>query len=98
MPNQLIALVTQLTAKTASFVSIRHSPGFGIATTVMGRNSGDARSRGVWLKQLPDNLLTHANALHLAAAVQRSEYVTLSYAGRGGPRVGCHLHPCRHRN
>jgi hypothetical protein len=30
----LITLGTQLTAKRASFVSIRHSPGFGIAPTM----------------------------------------------------------------
>ena len=31
MPNRLITLVAQLNAKRASFESIRHSPGFGIA-------------------------------------------------------------------
>jgi hypothetical protein len=37
MPNQLIALITELTAKRASFVSIRHSPGFGIAAIGLNR-------------------------------------------------------------
>ena len=64
----------------------------------MGRNSGDARSRGIWLKQLPDNLLTHADALHLAGPVHGSEHVPVSYAGRGSPSVGRHLNPRRHRN
>ena len=48
------------------------------ATTVMGRNSGDTRSCGVWLKELPDDLFAQADALRLAGAVHRSEHVSVS--------------------
>src|ERR1017187_10192465 len=58
MPNQLIALVTQLTAKRAS--SMRHSPGFGIATTVVGCDPRYSGGQSVRLEQLPDDLLAQA--------------------------------------
>jgi hypothetical protein len=74
MPNQLIALVTQLTAKRTSSVSIRHSPGFGIASQVMGRDPRNAGTSGVPLQKLPNNLFGQRGSLDLVAAVHRAEY------------------------
>src|SRR3984885_15548866 len=55
MPTRLITLVAQLNAKRASFESIRHSPGFGIAPQVM-------RGKPLYfgcLRRLPDHLPEH---------------------------------------
>src|ERR1019366_2280916 len=98
MPNQLIALVTQLTAKTASFVSIRHSPGFGIAPQVMRCDPRNSSRCSVPLEQLPDNLFAQTDALRLAGAVHRSEHISVGDPGRGSPRINRHLHPRRHRD
>src|ERR1035437_3426099 len=96
MPNQLIALVTQLTAKTASFVSIRHSPGFGIAPQVMRCDPRNASRCRIPLEQLPDNLFAQTDGLHLAGAVHGPEYKSVSDTSRGSPRTDRHLDPRWH--
>ena len=98
MPNQLIALVTQLTAKRASFVSIRHSPGFGIATKVMGGNPRNTGGFRISLQELPDNLFAQTDALRPARSIHRAEYASIDDPGCSGPRVGRHFHPRWHRD
>jgi hypothetical protein len=64
----------------------------------MGCNSGNARRRRVWPKQLPDNLFRHSLALHLVPAVHRPQHVALRYHSGACPCVDGDLHPSRHRN
>src|ERR1022692_2666176 len=54
--------------------------------------------RRIPLEQLPDDLFAQADALRVAGAVHRSEYVTVSDPGSGSPCVGRHFYPRRHRN
>jgi hypothetical protein len=73
MPNQLIALVTQLTAKRASFVSIRHSPGFGIAAQVVGSQLADLDLCGKLLHHVPNKLFGHAITPRFTSAAHPPE-------------------------
>ena len=64
----------------------------------MRGDSGYPSSRRVRPEQLPDDLFAQADGARLAGAVHWSEYVPVSDPGCGSPRVGRHLHPCRHRD
>ena len=86
MPNQLIALLIKLTAKTASLVSIRHSPGFGIAPEVMRRDARNASGLRVLLQELPDDLLAQC-ALRLIGPIHGAEHLAPGDVRRGRPRV-----------
>ena len=97
MPNQLIALVAQLNAKRASFESIRHSPGFGIAAKIMRGDAWDSGCVGVGFDKLPDNLLAQHFARDAVSAIYRTEHVTFRHAGWRCPGIDRHLHPGRHR-
>jgi hypothetical protein len=82
----------------AAIMSIRHNPGFGIATKVMRRNPRNTGRRGVALEQLPDDLFAERHALNLAPAVHGPEYVAVSDTHRTSPRIDRHLRPGRHRH
>jgi hypothetical protein len=69
MPNRLLPPACWSTAKQR----IRHSPGFGIASTVMRRDTGNARTSRVLPKHLPDDLFGHGLALYLVAWIYRAE-------------------------
>jgi hypothetical protein len=57
MPNQSIALAPNSNAKRASFILIRHSPGFGIAGQVVRRQLFDGCFGGELMPDVPDDLL-----------------------------------------
>jgi hypothetical protein len=64
----------------------------------MGRDSRNASRGCVTLEQLPDHLLAEADGLRLTATVHRPEYITISDAGDGCPRILRNLHPGWHRD
>lgn len=96
MPTRLIALVAQLNAKRASFESIRHSPGFGIAAKIMRSDARNTGCFGVGLDELPDDFFAQRLACDAAGAIYRTENVPFRQAGRRCPRIDGHLHPGRH--
>jgi hypothetical protein len=74
MPTQLTALVNQLNAKRASFASIRHSPGFGIAAKIMRSESGEAEFACVLFSYVPDYPFSHTVAPVFAGPTDTSKH------------------------
>src|ERR1700724_3995 len=71
MPNLIDRVCHQRNAKRASFVSIRHSPEFGIASEIVRREFANANLGGELLNDVPDQLFRHSFAPHLAGALTR---------------------------
>src|SRR5271157_5844545 len=67
-------------------------------STVVRRNSGDTRGHGVWLEQLPDDLLAQRSRLGLVASVHGTEHRAIANAGGSRPRIDRHLDPRWHRD
>ena len=85
-------------ADGAATGSIRHSPGFGIAASIMWGNARNAGCLRVLPEHLPDDLLAQAVAANTVPTVYGSEYIAIRKARRGCPSVNGHLNPCRHQH
>lgn len=76
MPNRLLPPACWSTAKQR----IRHSPGFGIAATIMRRNARNASRFCVGPDELPDDLFAQAVTGHPVGTVHGPEYGSFQYA------------------
>jgi hypothetical protein len=65
---------------------------------VMRCDAWNTGSRGVLLKQLPDDLLAHTFTLDLIPSVDGAECESINEARCRGPGIDCNLDPGRHRN
>jgi hypothetical protein len=68
------------------------------AAAIVRRDARDASSRRIWPEHLPDHLFGQDVALHLVAAVDAPEHMTVLHAGGTGPGIDCNFDPSWHRN
>ena len=81
----------------APTISIRHSPGFGIAAKIVRGNTRDSCCFGVRLDALPNDLFAQPIACHPVGAIHGPKNTTIRNARRKRPRADRHFHPRWHR-
>ena len=87
MPYRPNAFGAHLTAKSVFLKSTRHSPGFGIAAKIVGRQIGDPCLASLPLDRIPDHVCRDANFLALSLFRDSSEYSPFGHARMSEPCI-----------
>src|ERR1700722_10363725 len=96
MPIRLVALQFKLNAKHLFFKSIRHSPGFGIATQIVRSNIVDATFRRALFHNAPDHFRTETGLPDALGLVDGPKYRAGADSGGSQPVIHCHFNPVWH--